>query len=81
MPRSFLFYHDNKIVLWSYVPKKNRNVILSSCHCEAQISQHERKPTQILDYSTHKGGVDVMHRAIQKFSASKDCSLASSNRI
>ena len=41
-----LYDHDNKIVLCSYVPKKNRNVLmLSSSHCETQISQHERKPT------------------------------------
>ena len=81
MLRSFLFYHDNKIVLWYYVSKKDRDVMLSSCHCATQISPHERKPTQILDYSTHKGDVDVVDGVIQKFSASKDCSLASSNRI
>ena len=64
-----LYDHDNRLVLCSYVPKKNRNVLLlsSSSHCETQISDDNGKPIQILDYNAHKGSVDVMDGVIEEF--------------
>ena len=46
--------------LVSYLPKKNKNVVLlSTLHTEAEISdRQDRKPAIILDYNCNQGGVD-----------------------
>ncbi|CAJ1064646.1 uncharacterized protein LOC121561831 [Xyrichtys novacula] len=48
----------------SYVPKKNKNVLLvSTKHTEAEVSdRRDRKPVIILDYNRCKGGVDNLDK-------------------
>ncbi|XP_047219543.1 piggyBac transposable element-derived protein 1-like [Girardinichthys multiradiatus] len=56
--------------LVSYLPKKNKNVILlSTLHTDGDISDHEdRKPIIILDYNRNKGGVDNLDKVIGTYS-------------
>lgn len=56
----FAFTDTHTLV--SYVPKKNRNVILmSTLHKDAAVSTTEdRKPLMIQDYNRNKGGVDCL---------------------
>ncbi|CAJ1083086.1 piggyBac transposable element-derived protein 4-like [Xyrichtys novacula] len=54
----------------SYVPKKNKNVLLvSTKHTEAGVSdRRDRKPVIILDYNRCKGGVDNLDKVIGTYS-------------
>ena len=65
-----LFDHDNKITLVSYIPKRNKNVILlSSSHTnDKTIPSMANKPQLILDYNFGKKGVDQLDEAIEEFS-------------
>lgn len=56
--------------LVSYIPKKNKNVVLlSTLHTDAGISDREdRKPSIILDYNCNKGGVDNLDKVIGTYS-------------
>ncbi|XP_060755546.1 uncharacterized protein LOC132866787 isoform X1 [Neoarius graeffei] len=58
----FAFTDTHTLV--SYVPKKNRNVILMSMlHKDATVSTTEdRKPLMIQDYNRNKGGVDCLDK-------------------
>lgn len=49
--------------LVSYIPKKNKNVVLlSTLHTAADISDRgNRKPVIILDYSHNEGGMDNLN--------------------
>ena len=55
--------------LVSYLPKKNKNVILmSTLHKDSAVSEAEhRKPQIILDYNRNKGGVDCLDKVIYIF--------------
>ena len=66
----FLFDHENKFILLSYVPKRNRNVLLlTSSHSQGLISEDsEKKPMIIKDYNCSKGGVDTMDGNIEEYS-------------
>lgn len=56
--------------LVSYLPKKNKNVVLlSTLHTEADISNREdKKPAIILEYNSNKGGVDNLDKVIGTYS-------------
>ncbi|XP_014912949.1 piggyBac transposable element-derived protein 4-like [Poecilia latipinna] len=56
--------------LVSYLPKKNKNVVLmSTLHKDGDISNREdRKPNIILDYNHTKGGVDNLDKVIGTYS-------------
>ena len=56
--------------LVSYMPKKNRNVVLlSTRHAEADVSDREdKKPVIVLDYNRNKGGVDNLDKVIGTYS-------------
>ncbi|XP_053271933.1 piggyBac transposable element-derived protein 4-like [Pleuronectes platessa] len=58
----FAFTDTHSLV--SYLPKKNKNVILmSTLHKDAAVSEAEhRKPQIILDYNRNKGGVDCLDK-------------------
>jgi len=65
----FAFTSTTTVV--SYVPKRNRNVILlSTKHAEAKVSgdRRDKKPDIILDYNVHKGGVDNLDKVIGTYS-------------
>lgn len=69
---STLFGHTNQKTLCSFVPKKNRAVILvSSMHHGNQIDEDTNKPEIIMYYNSTKGGVDE---------ADKKCSIYSCSR-
>ena len=53
---TFAHDHENKIVLVSHIPKRNKNVILlSSSHCgNSVIPEEKNKPAMILDYNSGK---------------------------
>ncbi|CAK1592576.1 unnamed protein product [Parnassius mnemosyne] len=69
---STLFGFTNQKTLCSWVPKKNRAVILiSSMHHDDQVDQNTIKPEIILYYNSTKGGVDE---------ADKKCSIYSCSR-
>ncbi|TWW71426.1 hypothetical protein D4764_17G0009090 [Takifugu flavidus] len=53
----------------SYLPKKNKNVVLSTLHRDSDISDRgDRKPVIILDYNRNKGGVDNLDKVIGTYS-------------
>ncbi|TWW61348.1 hypothetical protein D4764_05G0014380 [Takifugu flavidus] len=55
--------------LVSYLPKKNKNVVLSTLHRDSDISDRgDRKPVIILDYNRNKGGVDNLDKVIGTYS-------------
>jgi hypothetical protein len=65
----FLWDHTNRIMLASYMPKRNKNVLMmSSFHAKNETSDREdKKPQVILDYNMGKGGVDVMDSRIEDY--------------
>jgi hypothetical protein len=69
----FLWNHEKRAVLCSYVPKKNKNVLLiSSAQNTNSVSDREdKKPTLILEYNAGKGGVDLMDSRIEDFSCKR----------
>ncbi|XP_035012727.2 piggyBac transposable element-derived protein 4-like [Hippoglossus stenolepis] len=56
--------------LVSYIPKKNKNVVLLSMrHAEADVSNREDgKPVIVLDYNRNKGSVDNLDKVIGMYS-------------
>ena len=62
--------HQNKIVLLSFIPKRNKNVLLlSSSHSgnEAERVDSNQKPTLIMDYNAGKGGVDQLDQNVNEY--------------
>ena len=56
-----LYNHSNKILLLSYVPKRNKNVLMmSSSHSSISITDCHKKLTVMTDYNKHRGGVDTL---------------------
>nr|CAI5840245.1 unnamed protein product [Callosobruchus analis] len=57
-PSEILYTKD--AILVSYVPKKNRSVLLLGTHSDLNISNEETayKPQTILDYNKHKGAAE-----------------------
>ena len=70
----FLWDVSNRIMLASYCPKKNKNVLLmSSFHQKNEIhaSREDKLPVIIDDYNHGKGGVDVLDSCIEDFSVKR----------
>ncbi|CAK1591007.1 unnamed protein product [Parnassius mnemosyne] len=60
------------LTLLSFVPKKDKAVILiSSCHHSASTDTETRKPTIIVDYNHTKGGVDEIDKKCAIYSCSR----------
>lgn len=56
----------------SYVPRKNKSVILlSTFHDDDQMDPDTRKPQVILDYNGTKGGVDTVDKMCAAYSVSR----------
>lgn len=67
---SSMFAFRNDCTLVSYIPKKNKNVLLlSSMHFDDKIDASTNKPDMIMDYNASKGGVDC----VDKLCAAYDC--------
>ncbi|KAJ8932105.1 hypothetical protein NQ318_022242 [Aromia moschata] len=66
----FGFQKEKKLV--SYVPRKNKSVILlSTLHDSDDIDPDSRKPQIILDYNATKGGVDTVDKMCAAYSVSR----------
>lgn len=66
----FGFQKDKMLV--SYVPRKNKSVILlSTLHDDDEIDPDTRKPQIILDYNATKGGVDTVDKMCAAYSVSR----------
>ena len=65
----FAFDHENRIMLASYIPQKNKNVIfLSSSYSGMQtVPIKANKPKLILDYNYGKKGVDQFDENVEMF--------------
>lgn len=71
-PGSSIFGFTSTETLVSYVPKKNKAVLLlSSCHHDDKCDELSGKPDIIIDYNSFKGGVDNLD---------KKCAIYSCNR-
>lgn len=65
-----MFGYHGIATLVSYIPKKNKNVLLlSSLHRDGNVDPATGKPEIILDYNSTKGGVDC----VDKLCASYNC--------
>ena len=59
----------NKILLLSYVPKRNKNVLMmSSSHSSISITDCHKKLNVIIDCNKHKIGVDTLDENCKEFS-------------
>ena len=59
-------------MLVSYVPRKNKSVILlSTLHDDDDLDPNTRKPQVILDYNQTKGGVDTVDKMCAAYSVSR----------
>ncbi|GLV37561.1 hypothetical protein CBL_20373 [Carabus blaptoides fortunei] len=66
----FGFQKDKSLV--SYVPRKNKAVILlSTLHDDDAMDPDTRKPQIILDYNVTKGGVDTFNKMCAAYSVSR----------
>ena len=67
---SSLFLLSRDAMMVSYVPRKNKSVILlSSQHNDQAVSTAEKaKPVNILDYNKSKGAVDSADKMLKEFS-------------
>lgn len=66
-------FHDN-VTICSYVPKRNKAVLLlSSMHHDIAIdtTMAAKKPDMILDYNRTKGGVDQMDQMLGTYSTKR----------
>uniref|UniRef100_A0A0A1XPM0 PiggyBac transposable element-derived protein 4 n=1 Tax=Zeugodacus cucurbitae TaxID=28588 RepID=A0A0A1XPM0_ZEUCU len=68
---SIFGYGENKTIC-SYVPKKNKAVVLLlTMPCDDTISGIKQKPNVILFYNETKGGVDVMDHMLRQYSTKR----------
>jgi hypothetical protein len=69
---SSLFGFSGRQTLVSYVPKKNKSVILlSTMHADKAIDQKTGKPEMIIDYNKTKAAVDRVDQLCHNYSVSK----------
>ncbi|KAF5277530.1 hypothetical protein FQR65_LT15976 [Abscondita terminalis] len=63
---SLFGFHNGNVSLCSYVPKKNKSVILlSTMYYTSEVDNlNKQKPMAILDYNSHKSGVDTMDQML-----------------
>lgn len=72
VPNSSLFGYQKNITMVSYVPKKNKAVILlSTMHDTGAISEETNKPEIIMDYNATKGGVDTVDQMCASYSVAR----------
>ena len=62
------FLSTDNVTIGSYVPRKNRAVVLlSSQHLDHSVSEsNQNKPIMILEYNKYKGAVDTADINVQK---------------
>ena len=66
------FCFDNHLTLISYVPKRNKNVLLlSTVHNDDTVDLASNKPNIILDYNKTKGGVDTLDKLVRTYTCKR----------
>ena len=70
---STFVFHERGISMVSYVPKKNKAVILlSSEHSTPEISNDEdKKPEIIIDYNQKKCAVDILDKMVNEYTSKR----------
>lgn len=69
---SLFGFHNNDVALCSYVPKKNKAVILiSTAHYTTNVQGPHSKPMVILDYNKNKAGVDTMDQMLGEYTCKR----------
>lgn len=69
---SSIFGFTQNITMSSYVPKKNKAVVMiSSMHHTASVDQNTKKPEMILYYNETKIGVDLLDQRCSNYSTSR----------
>lgn len=69
---SSIFGFGEKTTICSYVPKKNKSVVLlSTMHFDDKISNIKNKPEIILFYNETKGGVDTMDKMLGQYTTKR----------
>ncbi|XP_066260450.1 piggyBac transposable element-derived protein 4-like [Euwallacea similis] len=70
---SSMFAFHNHATLVSFIPKKNKNVLLvSSTHHDDKIDENTGKPEIILDYNATKGEVDCVDKLCAAYDVSRN---------
>lgn len=71
--KSTNFAFQEKTMLCSYVPKKNKAVVLlSTMHSKPEVEDNEaKKPALIMHYNATKGGTDTMDAMLSRFSCKR----------
>ncbi|XP_046399025.1 piggyBac transposable element-derived protein 4-like [Ischnura elegans] len=70
---SSLFGFHNEITLVSYVPKRNKAVLLlSSIHHDKKIDSKTNKPAIIMDYNRGKIGVDIVDKMCSSYNCQRN---------
>ena len=66
---SLFGFHERNVALCSYVPKKNKPVILlSTVHSDTAVNVDEqKKPHMIMYYNKYKIGVDTMDQMVSRY--------------
>lgn len=74
--KSSLFGFQEDTMMVSFVPKRNKSVILmSTLHDQPDIDSSTNKPQMILDYNETKGGVDTVDKMCAAYSVSRTTRL------
>jgi len=69
-----LWHVPTRIMVFSYVPKKSKNVLMmTSLHSNSDCSsaRSDSKPDAVNDYNHGKGGVDLLDSCIEDFSVKR----------
>lgn len=70
---SSMFGFGEYCTLLSYLPKKNKNILLiSSMHRDDVIDESCGKPEIIVDYNKSKGGVDVVDKLCAQYNCARN---------
>lgn len=66
------FCFNNMLTLVSFVPKKNKNVLLlSTLHNDAGIDACTNKPNIIVDYNRTKSGVETLDQLVRMYTCKR----------
>uniref|UniRef100_A0A1B6E2P6 PiggyBac transposable element-derived protein domain-containing protein n=1 Tax=Clastoptera arizonana TaxID=38151 RepID=A0A1B6E2P6_9HEMI len=69
---SSLFGFQDNCTIVSFVPKKNKPIILmSTMHDEEEVDEETGKPKIILNYNSTKGGVDSVDQKCANYSTTR----------
>nr|XP_023026647.1 piggyBac transposable element-derived protein 4-like [Leptinotarsa decemlineata] len=72
-PLSSMFAFQKNATLVSYIPKKNKNILLvSGIHFDDKIDENTNKPEIIIDYNQTKGGVDCVDKLCAAYDVSRN---------